>query len=128
VTLLEFVKRECANWKRGTCLFGACSVAAGKRCCVSRAVLLGGDPRTPGLDYFSACVAPLAEKYPQYADAADEYAGICGAKVVARRWCGCGEPLARGKQCCEKCRRKRATDAQRKWRARCREKLAVSAL
>jgi hypothetical protein len=49
VTLLEFVKRECANWRRGTCLFGACSVAAGECCRVSRAVLTGGDPRSPDL-------------------------------------------------------------------------------
>jgi hypothetical protein len=60
VTLLEFVKRECANWQRGDCLFGECSVAAGKRCRVpacakrsaagrSRAVLTGGDPRAPDL-------------------------------------------------------------------------------
>ena len=116
MTLLQFVKYECANWKNGTCLFGSCLVAAGERCGVSRAVLTGGSPRTPGLDYFRACVAPLAQTRPEYADAADEYARICGAKAQTRRSCECGAVVAKRVVVCARCkaaRRKRRRLANR---------------
>ena len=120
MTLIEFVKRECANWKHGRCLFGPCSVAEGKRCCVSRAVLTGGDPHAADTDYFGACVAPLAKDRPEYADAADEYARLCGgkAKTHAKRLCECGAVLAKRLRRCPKCQEKVRKSAWRAQRAK----------
>jgi hypothetical protein len=130
MTLIEFVKRECANWKHGRCLFGPCSVAEGKRCCVSRAVLTGGDPHTPDTDYFGACVAPLAKDRPEYADAADEYARLCGgkAKTHAKRFCECGAPLPRRARYCKSCSRKRCLAAKRATWAKTRQLTPFSPL
>jgi hypothetical protein len=121
------VRLECANFKRGGCLFaGECPVMQGKRCSVSKAMLLGGSPDDEGQDYFSACVAPLIQIHPEYAAAAVEYAHIYGLKRPSIRHCACGSAISRSRQCCSRCRRKRASASQRAWRAHCREKLPFS--
>jgi len=79
-------------------------VAEGARCCVSRAVLTGGDPRTPDKDYFGACVLPLAATKPEYQHAANEYAANCGLRAAQERFCECGKPMPKGKRKCENCR------------------------
>ena len=100
-------------------------MAEGKRCCVSRAVLTGGDPRTPDTDYFSACVAPLAQGQTEYADAATEYATLCGgkAKVFKKRFCECGNPMPKKHLRCLKCAqiaaRSAARERKQKQRAAC---------
>jgi len=111
----SLVKSECANFKNGGCLFlrdQSCPVLGGEACPVSRAVLTGGSPNAPDQDYFSACVLPLVQERVQ----------------PPRRRCSCGNPLVRNKHCCTHCRRKRATESQRAWRAACREKSAFSPL
>jgi hypothetical protein len=128
----NLVKGECANFKHGRCLFvlgGTCPVLAGWRCCVSRAVLLGGHPDAGGLDYFVACVTPLADSRLEYVEGANAYRRIVGGSaVIETRRCECGQPMGRGKHCCDTCRRKRVAAKQRKWRSACRRKLAVSPL
>jgi hypothetical protein len=117
------VRFECANIKQGRCLFaGECPVLSGRRCTVSHKVLAGESPTADDSDYFSVCVLPLAKSHPEYAEAAAEYARICGTTAALKnRPCDCGEPLAHRERCCRTCRRKRATATQRKWRSQCRE-------
>lgn len=120
MTLLGFVKAECANYKHGQCIWGECSVASGCRCNVSRDVLFGGDPSVAGPDYFSACVVPLAKDFPEYSDAAIEYARICGHRqraVNQTRLCGCGEFLAKRSRFCPKCAKTKRLEAWRKSKA-----------
>ena len=128
--LVSMVRSECANFKGSTCLFGKCSVLNDKRCCVSRAVLLGGNPHAIDSDYFGACVAPMARNFPQYADAAVDYARICGrgkSAAAGVRRCECGEPMEKNKQHCAVCRLKRRREAIRqrvnRHRAACNAKL-----
>jgi hypothetical protein len=132
VSLLEFVKRECANWKNGRCLFGECSVAAGKRCCVSRACLCTGQQYPPNDDYFRACVLPLAATKPEYQRAANKYAANCDLKPMEQRFCECGQPLAARARMCAKCKAvKRRTTVREAVRLRrkaaCKQLTPISA-
>ena len=118
-TLNQFVRNECANFKNGACIWGTCEVLSGKRCRVSKAVLLGGDPKTPDDDYFNTCVAPMVKNFPQYTDAAVEYARICGHGVKALkevRLCECGAPRDRRMRLCAKCRIKNRKNTKRNTR------------
>ena len=120
MTILQFVRDECANYKYGKCLFGACSVAAGERCCVSHTVLMGGDPHAGDKPYFEVCVLPLAKTMPKYADAARQYtdqANIRSTKVAELNFCGCGQPMEKRARFCEKCARNRRLESYRKQKA-----------
>lgn len=116
-TLNQFVRDECANFKRGNCVFDRpCSVLDGARCSVTTAVLMTGPRDNGNADYFGACVAPLARTRPEYADAAVEYGRICGTGVRAAgqvRLCGCGQPLAKRQRYCGGCQRRRQREATR---------------
>ncbi len=113
MTLIQMVQHECANWNRRTgCLFGnhECPVMEGKRCNVSKGVLLGGRADVPSApDYFSTCVAPLAESKPEYADVVVEYSRNIGKRspIVTVRPCECGQALASGDRLCAQCKTKR---------------------
>ena len=126
--LSAFVRAECANYRSEKCIFnhgGACPVMRGQKCNIFyRTMLIASSQRLPGEhDYFGSCVAPLAEKKPEHVAAANEYIKLCAQTVktkpviISERHCACGEPLTRKKRVCDKCRRKRLNQSQRKWRA-----------
>ena len=120
-SLAQMVRNECANYRSesgGTCLFlekrvngrlraQPCPVLAGERCPVP----IGNKP-----DWFAAAVAPLAVRRPEYADAANSYAGLCGQiPSVSVHSCECGADLVGRQRLCPSCRRKHARQARRKW-------------
>lgn len=117
MTVAQFVRAECANSRHGKCLFAPkCTACAGERCCVA-AETWQHDKAHVYTDYFSKCVAPLALSMPEYAEAANKYAEQCGeSPVAAERACACGQPMSKGKQCCDLCRKKRHARSKRKWR------------
>ncbi len=101
--LAKFVKQECANFINLECLGvsvfgkkfreqGTCSILEGKPCL-----------------YFKICVLPLTEARG-YGDVISQYEKIdkdsksLNFKV---RKCECGQGIPKGKQACEKCRKKR---------------------
>lgn len=118
-TLTDFVAKECGNYCRGTCHWGACTVLADKDICrVSWQTLLGGGSETTGDDYFQRCVLPLAKQKPEYTDAAYEYESRLGLRkpgTPTTRKCECGEVVAKGCRLCQACAKKRRKEA---WRAR----------
>ena len=115
-TLNQFVRNECANFKNGSCIWPPCTVVQGKRCHVSKAILAPGQVTDASQDYFNACVAPMVKNFPQYTDAAVEYARICGHGVKALkevRLCECGAPRDRRMRLCAKCRIKNRKNTKR---------------
>ena len=132
-TLNQFVRNECANFKNGSCIWPPCTVVQGKRCHVSKAILAPGQVTDASQDYFAGCVEPMAKSFPEYTDAAIEYARICGRGVKAEskvRQCECGQPLAKSKQFCGTCAQKRHKENLKirvfRHRATCNAKLPIS--
>lgn len=114
MSVATLVREQCANYQRGVCVFKSaeCPVIDGGKCNVSKAVLHGDMGKSSDEDYFSACLAPLANSYPEYADAVANYQHQHGLKVtVVSRYCECGEVLATGKRFCPACLKKRRREA-----------------
>lgn len=106
--IVKFTKRECANFINLECLGvsvfgkkfreqGACFILEDKPCL-----------------YFKICVLPLA-KERGYDDVIDQYGEIDKDSTVSSfkvRKCECGQGMPKGKQMCEKCRKKRRRETK----------------
>mgnify|MGYP005646781095 CR=1 FL=1 len=118
-TLPLYVRDECANWSSNLkgCLGGSpCLVLLGKRCgYFERAVL-----PPEGYPYPNRTFAqnPKAEKQVR-----QEYGLVGGRRYDPKaRFCKCGNPLAKYRQMCEQCRRKRRQKSKREYQRRWRRK------
>jgi hypothetical protein len=131
-TLNMFVRAECANCRDGRCLLTKnriCSVFGNEACKVPSRWWPGCQARNPDQSYFEASVLPLAEKLPEYADAANAYRDIIGLRVKAVRNCSCGSPLPkRGRMCLACTRKTRAKEAKEKRRLKRTKLTAFSSL
>lgn len=115
--LKQMVKDECANFRRGDCIFPPCTVCRGEKCHVALKVLYPCLPthKRDSMDYFGSCVVPACEHRPEYANAAAEYVNIAGLRNVQNlvRNCECGRPMEKRHKRCEECARKAAMDARK---------------
>jgi hypothetical protein len=109
IKLSAFVKQECADYVNSECLGidvfgkkfreqGICFILENKPCV-----------------YFVRCVLPIARERG-YGDVISRYQEIdIDSKLMKfeTRKCECGESLPKGKQICEKCRKKRRQNTKR---------------
>ena len=105
--LSVFVKKECANFYEGACVFkDVCIVLNGAPCrYFERAVLGPADYgyRLPGYDY---------------AGISHEYRNVTKAEIrtALQRTCECGRILQKRQRMCEKCKIKKRKETYRKKR------------
>ena len=109
MTLSSLIRNECANHKRGNCVYGGpCEVLEGSPC---------GIKGTNGRDYLTSSVLPLATILQGYENTPYEYSLIKpDAEKIKVRLCACGGAMPKGRQKCDGCakRSRKASKAKHK--------------
>ena len=118
-TIKMLVRQSCAGYTEGGCIDGKCLVLEGERCeYFEKAVL-------PPIDYtYSPEVESIPVLHKEYSNIHEDFCD--GAEL---RHCECGRPMAKGKQLCKKCKKKRKQDSKKRYQKKYRKqnKITVNA-
>ena len=118
ISLISFLKAECANYYESSCLLShCCEVLEGRRCDYFERSVMGPldyKHRLPGYDY--------SKIFGQYALKTNTV-----AVKVKTRLCGCGNPLGYRQRLCDDCTEKNRRKSKSAYQKDFRKKHRVSA-